>query len=49
MISQDEIKKRIIEIAPDDIDLIVVFGSQARGTAIEMSDLDIAIGASGLD
>ncbi|MBS3796099.1 MAG: nucleotidyltransferase domain-containing protein [Candidatus Thorarchaeota archaeon] len=49
MISQDEIKERIIEVAPEDIDLIVVFGSQARGTATEMSDLDIAIGASGLD
>ena len=49
MISQDDIKKRIIELAPDDIDLIVIFGSQARGTATEMSDLDIAIVASGLD
>jgi len=49
LISQDEIRERIIELAPEDIDLIVVFGSQARGTATEMSDLDIAIGASGLD
>jgi len=46
MLDNDEIADRILNVAPDSINLIVVFGSQARGDHSEHSDLDIAISTS---
>jgi len=46
MIDKDEIVDRIFNIAPDSINLIVVFGSRARGDHSKHSDLDIAISTS---
>ncbi|MHA1137419.1 MAG: type VII toxin-antitoxin system MntA family adenylyltransferase antitoxin [Candidatus Thorarchaeota archaeon] len=46
MINHDEIAQEILKSASDEIDLIVVFGSQARGDNSEHSDLDIAISTS---
>ncbi|MFO7835184.1 MAG: nucleotidyltransferase domain-containing protein [Candidatus Thorarchaeota archaeon] len=49
MIPQEEIKQKILELDPEHVNLIVLFGSQARGTATEMSDLDVAVDTSGLN
>ncbi len=46
MLEHNEIAQRILGVAPDDINLIVIFGSRARGDHSEQSDLDIAIGTS---
>ena len=46
MLDLDEIADRILKVAPESINLIVVFGSRARGDHSENSDLDIAIGTS---
>jgi len=43
MIQNDEIVQRILEVLPDNINLIIIFGSRARGNHSEESDLDIAI------
>ncbi|MCK4567581.1 MAG: nucleotidyltransferase domain-containing protein [Candidatus Thorarchaeota archaeon] len=46
MLEHNEIAQRVLGVAPDDINLIVIFGSRARGDHSEQSDLDIAIGTS---
>jgi len=46
MLEHNEITQRVLGVAPDDINLIVIFGSRARGDHSEQSDLDIAIGTS---
>ncbi len=46
MLDHDEIAKRILNVSPDNINLIVIFGSRARGDHSKHSDLDIAIGTS---
>ena len=46
MLEHNEIAQRVLGLAPDDINLIVIFGSRARGDHSEKSDLDIAIGTS---
>ena len=43
MLDNNEIAQRILEIAPDDLKLIVLFGSRARGNHSATSDVDIAI------
>lgn len=49
MLDHDTIAEKILTIIPDCINLIVVFGSQARGDHSEHSDLDIAISTSHQD
>lgn len=44
MLENDEIVRRILEIIPDGINLIVLFGSRARGDHSKSSDFDIAVG-----
>ena len=44
MLENDEIVRRILEIKPEDINLIVLFGSRARGNHSDTSDFDIAVG-----
>ncbi len=46
MLDHSEIAERILRITPDDINLIVIFGSRARGDYSKHSDFDIAIGTS---
>jgi len=46
MFEHNEIAQRVLGVAPDDINLIVIFGSRARGDHSEQSDLDIAISTS---
>ena len=46
MLDHNEIVHRVLEVAPDDINLIVIFGSRARGDYSEHSDLDVAVSTS---
>ena len=46
MLDHNEIVQRVLEVAPDDINLIVIFGSRARGDHSEHSDLDVAVSTS---
>ena len=46
MLDHSEIAERILRNTPDDINLIVIFGSRARGDHSKHSDFDIAIGTS---
>lgn len=43
MLDHNEIVQRVLKVAPDDINLIVIFGSRARGDHTEHSDLDVAV------
>lgn len=49
MLDHNEIAQRVLEVAPDDISLIVLFGSRARGDHSEHSDLDIAVSTTEKD
>jgi len=46
MLEYDEIVKRILDIAPDQINLVIIFGSRARLDHSQLSDLDIAVSTS---
>ncbi|MHA1929275.1 MAG: type VII toxin-antitoxin system MntA family adenylyltransferase antitoxin [Candidatus Thorarchaeota archaeon] len=46
MLDHNEIVQRVLDITPDNIDLIVIFGSRARGDHSKQSDLDIAVSTS---
>jgi len=46
MLDHNEIVQRVQGVAPDDINLIVIFGSRARGDHSEHSDLDVAVSTS---
>ncbi len=46
MLDHNEIVQRVLEVAPDDINLIAIFGSRARGDHSEHSDLDVAVSTS---
>lgn len=45
----ERIKEKVLEVAPDLIQLIVLFGSQARKDTRPLSDIDIAISLPDLD
>ena len=49
MLYYNEIAQRVLEVAPDDISLIILFGSRARGDHSEHSDLDIAVATTETD
>jgi len=46
MLDHNDIAQRVLEIAPDNITLIVIFGSRARGDHSKHSDLDLAVSTS---
>ncbi len=46
MLDHKEIAQKVVAMAPDDIHLIVIFGSRARGDHSKHSDLDIAVSTS---
>ena len=46
MLNHNEIVQRVLEVAPDDINLVAIFGSRARGDHSEHSDLDVAVSTS---
>lgn len=46
MLDHNDIAQRVLEIAPENINLIVIFGSKARGDHSNQSDLDIAVSTS---
>lgn len=43
MFNTNEFAQKVLNIAPDDINLIVIFGSRARGDHSKHSDLDITV------
>ena len=46
MLDHNEIAQRVLDTAPDNINLIVIFGSRARDDHSKHSDLDIAVSTS---
>lgn len=46
MLDHNDIAQRVLDIAPDNINLIVIFGSRARGDHSKHSDLDLAVSTS---
>jgi predicted nucleotidyltransferase len=37
----EEYRRRLVSVLGDELDLIVLYGSQARGEAVEGSDIDV--------
>jgi len=43
MFDNNEVAQRVLTIAPDNINFVVIFGSRARGDHSKHSDLDLAV------
>ena len=37
----EEYRRKLVSVLGDELDLIVIYGSQARGEAVEGSDIDV--------